>query len=415
MSSHLGWVDFTEADRQRMLDVVSLFREQNTLDELGFGSIRDAFANYFFPGTSTIQTRARYMLFLPWIYMNLEKRINPIKKKITPEEVARKARNSEVKLIHALLESNDIDGLIGRDAKDKLKRMPSSVYWAGLASWRIRLFPGSQGQYHQFLCSSTSRQISLILDDDGDPVDGYQGETWDPGIPDPPEGFPGKASFALTQEEASFLKDHIVLYHKDSVLAYMVTSKKSFLADFLWESYLLYELPKRLQKIIYDARNISELMQGAALIYNLMLAEKSGNEEWVEKYKASIDDWAEKIILRMVELRDWYNKLDSFWCSDALEQAKIPRRTKIFIDNWLYHVFYGFSLQEIADKSEVRKLIELREKQLKKGRARLTNRRALDLWGGDSSTKQLDFRWSIATVIANDIIQGCNSGGEVDV
>jgi len=26
--SHLGWVDFTEADRQRMLDVISLFREQ---------------------------------------------------------------------------------------------------------------------------------------------------------------------------------------------------------------------------------------------------------------------------------------------------------------------------------------------------------------------------------------------------
>lgn len=34
---------------------------------LGFAPIRDAFADYFFPGTSTIQTRARYFLFVPWI------------------------------------------------------------------------------------------------------------------------------------------------------------------------------------------------------------------------------------------------------------------------------------------------------------------------------------------------------------
>ena len=132
MPSHLGWVDFTEADRQRMLDVISLFREQDTLDELGIGSIRDAFANYFFPGTSTIQTRARYMLFVPWIYLNLEKKLAR-SKKLTSAEVALKVRKEEIKLIHALLESDDTAGLIGKEAKEKLKRMPSSVYWGGLA------------------------------------------------------------------------------------------------------------------------------------------------------------------------------------------------------------------------------------------------------------------------------------------
>ena len=42
-----------------MLDVVSFFYERDIRDELGFGTIRDAFADYFFPGTSTIQTPAR--------------------------------------------------------------------------------------------------------------------------------------------------------------------------------------------------------------------------------------------------------------------------------------------------------------------------------------------------------------------
>jgi len=37
MSSHFAWVDFAETDRQRMLDVVRLFKEQETQDELGIG------------------------------------------------------------------------------------------------------------------------------------------------------------------------------------------------------------------------------------------------------------------------------------------------------------------------------------------------------------------------------------------
>ena len=51
-----------------MLDVVDLFKEQNTRDELGIGAIRDAVADLLFPGTGTVQTRARYFLFIPWIY-----------------------------------------------------------------------------------------------------------------------------------------------------------------------------------------------------------------------------------------------------------------------------------------------------------------------------------------------------------
>ena len=58
----LGWIDFSKEDRQKALDVINLLSEQGAVDELGIGVIRDAFANYFFPGTSTIQTRAKYFL-----------------------------------------------------------------------------------------------------------------------------------------------------------------------------------------------------------------------------------------------------------------------------------------------------------------------------------------------------------------
>ena len=44
----LGWIDFSKEDRQKALDVIILLSEQGTVDELGIGIIRDAFANYFF-------------------------------------------------------------------------------------------------------------------------------------------------------------------------------------------------------------------------------------------------------------------------------------------------------------------------------------------------------------------------------
>ena len=67
MTSSFTWLDYSEQERRKILDVVDLFKEQNTRDELGIGAIRDALADQLFPGTGTVQTRARYFLFIPWI------------------------------------------------------------------------------------------------------------------------------------------------------------------------------------------------------------------------------------------------------------------------------------------------------------------------------------------------------------
>jgi hypothetical protein len=74
MSSSFTWLDYSEGERSKMLDVIDLLRQKETRDELGLGVVRDAFADMLFPGTSTIQTRARYFLFVPWIYRGLERR-----------------------------------------------------------------------------------------------------------------------------------------------------------------------------------------------------------------------------------------------------------------------------------------------------------------------------------------------------
>jgi hypothetical protein len=72
-TSAFGWLDYDDGERRRMMEVINLFREKGTLDELGIGTIRDTHAEHFFPGTSTIQSRARYFLFIPWLYLQLER------------------------------------------------------------------------------------------------------------------------------------------------------------------------------------------------------------------------------------------------------------------------------------------------------------------------------------------------------
>src|SRR5262245_14297704 len=139
MPSVLAWLDHDEAERRRMQEIIELFREHDTVDELGIGSIRDAFSNLLFPGTSVLHTRARYFLFIPWIYLELERQ------KVPSVQIAARARRDEIRLISALIEGEqgEGEGVIGVAARDRLKQLPSYAYWNGLEIHGIRRYHGS--------------------------------------------------------------------------------------------------------------------------------------------------------------------------------------------------------------------------------------------------------------------------------
>lgn len=145
MTSFFAWLDHSEHERRKMLDVIDLFREQDTRDELGIGTIRDAMADLLFPGTSTIQTRARYFLFVPRTYKAIED------KRLSGSGAAQRAERTSWGSSSPSSKVAKPTASSGVEAKDKLKRLPSAVYWQGLGSWGIRLFPGSQDQYHRAL------------------------------------------------------------------------------------------------------------------------------------------------------------------------------------------------------------------------------------------------------------------------
>ena len=102
-TSTFAWLDFSERDRRRALEIVDLLKEDGTQDELGIGVIRDAFADSLFPGTSTIQTRLRYFLFIPWVYRELERR------HVTADHFAAEAWKLEMQIRDALLDAFQTD------------------------------------------------------------------------------------------------------------------------------------------------------------------------------------------------------------------------------------------------------------------------------------------------------------------
>lgn len=403
MTSTFTWLDHSEYERRKMLDVIDLFRERDTRDELGLGTIRDAFADLFFPATSTIQTRARYFFFVPWMYLELER------KRIPSAAISDRARKYETSLIDALLASEDTDGVIGKVAGKSLQRLPSNIYWQGLGVFGIRHFPGSQPQYDRSLDRFYVLTGRQARDDDGEPVGGHIQANWHPGLPNPPEGFPGTASLGLTRTEARFLQERIVARSPESLLRFLVDrGREAEELEFPWQHPQFAEFPARCQDQLFHARNFSEGMHGASLLYNLMLAEQTARDDLVSSYRRWIKEWGEALEGRLGELRAW--ERGRFWQLVDSQGARVTHGTRTFVDTWLGLVLTGETPRQAASGKGARQLVHGRERALKGSLARLDNRRALELWTGAAGTAQINFRWRIAQRILKDVHRGLLQG-----
>ncbi|MFW6457582.1 MAG: DUF6361 family protein [Planctomycetota bacterium] len=411
MTSTFGWVDFAEQDREQMLDVVNLFRLRGTRDELGLGTVRAAFSNYLFPGITTIQTRARYFFFVPWVYNSLDGWLQRGRR--DREHIARRVRRRETKLILALLGGEDETGIIGRGSRGELQRMPSSIYWAGLQTFGIRLYPGSISQYHRRLSVRSHRHsdgrrtgsilasASHLTPEEGSKLD------WRPDLPAPPEDLFNEVSLRLTTEEAEYLRDQIRLSARSSLIAALLIHEPDDLeVPYFWDLPIIQNLPPDLAGTVQHAERFSLVMHGAQLLYNLMLAEKRPQKA-SQDYRALLLEWAGQIDSMWSELNDWRGDLHRFWGCSAFRQNRIRTRTKTFVERWLDCLFDGTSAAEIIGNGKARSLIANREISLKGWkRARLESDEALARWPGESGTSRLGYRWSTGRAILQDIRRG---------
>jgi hypothetical protein len=398
LQSSIAWIDFAEQDRRKMVEVLSLFRLRDTRDELGLSSIRDTFANLFFPGTTTLQTRARYFLFIPWIYLYFEKR------RVPSHRIPDRLKRYEVRLIEALTKAGE-EGVIGGISGASLQRFPASIYWNGLEQWGIRRFPGSQSQYHRWLDHFYRHQQDHHRPEDGESLAEGVEANWDHGLPDPPDGFPDSIGFDLTSEEARYLRERLLLTQPDSLLATLVESCHPVEnVAFIWHHPELAQFPVHQRRWITHARNLSETMHGAVLLYNLMLAELKKHPDLIAEHRPILSTWWQGLNARIGGLSNWDR--DAFWKLVWAEGQNVPHQTERFVSQWLDVLLSAQSVSDLSRHRPACDLVRHREVWLKRGRSRFESRRHLEMWSGRSGLTALDYRWPIAHRITNDLLRG---------
>jgi len=404
VASSFTWMDYAEEERRQVLDVITLFSEHDTRDELGIGSIRDNLADLLFPGTSVIQTRARYFLFIPWVYLELERLRAP------SSDIARRARRAETALVEPLSHSDDARGIIGIAARLRLKRLASNVYWQGLGRWGIRVFRGSQERYHHSLDRFYAGARDRLRNDDGEPLDEVASANWHLGLPPSPKDFPQGISFRLSRLEANYLRDRLLAHAPGTLLTRLVDDGTSFESvKFPWEHPLAFDLPPHLGAQLEHARNFSDSMHGAVLVYNFMLGELSGRGDRVEHYRTALEEWSALVAGRGEALSKWDR--EDFWGTASSAGYAIPLATKQFVNRWLdVGLPAGISRSRVETDGGIQDLVAHRERFLKRDRSRLTNPRALEHWPGSAGDQQLAYRWGTVQQIVRDIVAGLRSG-----
>jgi hypothetical protein len=405
MLATLSWLDFAESDRQRAMQVIDLFREKSTVDELGFAPIRDALADALFPGTSTIQTRAKYFLFVPWLMKRSERR------KGSSTDVAAWLRYDETRLMEALLKGGAKGGVIGSEAKGSLKRMPSSVYWRGLKLWQIRLFDGSIDQYCRWIARGGQGGAAELMTDDKEPVSTRSGQ-WHPNLPSAPDGVLREASIELSYREAEFLKDRICQSAPGSALGFLVqNARQESAVSRVWEHESATAFPGPLRRIVNHARAFSLCVWGGAIAYGLSVAKlKKTDSELVVQIRSTLQRWSEAMDRERPMLESW-DRTD-FWSLVRTLNPRLPSPTQQFAERWLSIVLQPDLTPATLESPEVGALLKSREEQLKGPRARLIreNRRGRDLWQGGADIASMDYRWGQSRVILNDILRGLMAG-----
>jgi hypothetical protein len=177
--------------------------QKGVRDEIGFLLIHQKYADRFFPGTSVLHTRIRYILFVPWMYHDEHAR--PSRRLRVADSI--KAR--EYTLTGRLLD--EPFGVIGSGKHpDPVEQRPSQVYWTALRKWGILrdhedLGSFSRGQVERLL---SAQRTARMTDDEG--ISLAKGE-WPFLCDDPPDEWRGngKLTFRLLRKEKIFLARQI--------------------------------------------------------------------------------------------------------------------------------------------------------------------------------------------------------------
>lgn len=380
----VGWIDFSSKDREKAMAVIDLMKENRAVDELGIGVVRDRLADILFPGTSTIQTRAKYFFIVPWCMIEAEKNF---KNKV---DYLKRLNNIETDVIKALIknEPSNTTGIIGKDSIGTLKRKPSEIYWNGLRTYNIMPFNISRNQYISSIKTNKNHDV-----EEGDDKDSYYLDNdeirWN--ITKFRKNWKENLTLSLTKEESEFLKEKITRYYPNSLYSYIINNKDISLEDEdIYDLTFKNTLPEVVRSDLDLALNFGKVIHGAHIRYNIILRQKNSVE--IEDYEDYWNQWCNEM-----SQFNW----DKFNIDRIYEFAQTTKGTKEFIEGW----FKAIRELDNINLGQLDKMIEAREYSLKGQRAKLKNYGNVDVskWVG---LGMLEYRWRNVKTLVKDIKDG---------
>lgn len=414
----IGWIDFSRSHRDRVYAVIDFLQEEGTVDELGVGSIRNALADFLFPGISTIQTRAKYFFIVPRILWDYQRRYADKKNKPKLSDYLRKKENELIRQLAKKYEGKTGTGVVGITLANapkgkELARKPSSIYWNGLRTHGIIQTPLSLGEYlrlHDRQHESFRDILAAEGENPGDDPDADHEDLFGIKLPNYDENWTENLGIELNKEEAEFLRDHFleidVLNRKkpeENLLRQVLLSEprieKFVKAEDFRQMYEVMQeesLPPLTQKVLDLAYYFDELMYGAHLRYNYLVHQQFGKQEFVQERLEEWEQW-----LEYNKESGWPDQFDVHFLLEDLA-VRVKPFTRMFVLSW-----YDLVQKGGTDKDFMDKLIRMQEIQNKGKKARLQERaeESVEDWVG---LQYMNYRFFNARRIIEDIQSGLN-------
>lgn len=403
MSSTIGWLDTTHEQQRVARELVALFMESESRDELGIAQIRDVMSNWLFPGTSVLQARARYFVLVPWCFQVAEER----KRRKPSLDLRAAARDVQRDMLDVMRRDHpDAEGLIGKQLGRRVKGLPSDLFWSGLETFGIhrsnielpRANPRDEGEVTE-LASRTATQ-------------------WDPNIPKKPKDFPHTVPYGLdmSEAEAEWLTERMRSGRESTYLAHLLTLDPRVVTA-ATKPWAVPDTGPFME--LNHARRFSHIMHGASLVYNLLLARRYEATPELTGLDggALVDDFSQQI-------REWALSTHSAngpegWDFAAFRNEVAGRNPRISFRTWDFVTTWVTMVHELgpsaAAQSQAAHELITRREQRKGSKSRLSgNIRMLDSWGGASGTGELSYRWAIIQTLVEDINGGHGTQEETD-
>lgn len=394
----LGWIDFSSTDRNIVMGVLDLLGEKGVLDELGIAPIRDYYSELFFPGTSTVQTRAKYFLIVPYIFKDLES-----SNQLDFFKLKKEFDSAEENCAHIFLDKNPKEnGVIGKRAILNgrwVNRKPSSIYWAGLREYGIVKYKLSIDDCIRRIIAQKKNKKRANLGNNIDKGEGIEDDKFALGnnnfnlfnIPTYNQNWIDELDIHLTYDEGQFLKNQIITNCSESMFAYILKEDLYEVLDcksFMDLQSIINKFPKNIQNDYFKALSFSEFVFALRVIYNVMISNENNQKA---------NEW-----LNTLDLKEISNiNLDEILSSGEIENKRLRR----FLNE-------SKDLMKNEDIEGLKECVKSQEIYLKNNRAKSLHVGEFDynVWfGGDV----LNYRFQNAKAIMQDIYDSENKSVEV--